>query len=61
MSILRFIIHWPDPGRRQPLFEEAERRGDEWEDPERMEHVQRGDLSADPVRGPAVLHGGPQP
>lgn len=27
VSILRFIIHWPDPGRRQPLLEEAERRG----------------------------------
>lgn len=27
VSILRFIIHWTDPGRRQPLLGEVERRG----------------------------------
>lgn len=27
VSILRFIIHWSDPGRRQPVLGELGRRG----------------------------------
>lgn len=52
VSILRFIIHWTVPGRRQPLLEELEGRGGSAGGiPKRMVHVQCGVLSVDPVRG----------
>lgn len=52
VSVLRFIIHWTVPGRRQPLLEKLEGRGGSAGGiPKRMVHVQCGVLSVDPVRG----------